>query len=121
MDDITSKTIGILIEAETLAATATGAAVPTAGLTGQIGVIARVGTPGSSTGTLSLQVQTSANGTSGWVNAGGAMAFATAGGLLTANIGAEASLGFLQCVATVGGTAPSFPLTVLYIASAQYK
>ena len=122
MNDYSNKVIGVLLEAQTLLATASGPAVSTAGMQGSIGVIARVGSPGNATGILSLQVQTSADGTTGWVNLGPVLgAFTTAGGNAIQNVDPASSLGFIKVVATATGTTPTFPLIVVYIGTPQYR
>ncbi len=122
MNDVTSKVVGVLLEAQTLLATVNGPAAPTAGMEGLISVIARVGTPGNATGILSLQVQTSADGSTGWVNLGSVLGgFTTAGGNALGNIDPARSLGFLRVVATATGTTPTFPLIVLYIGTQDAK
>jgi hypothetical protein len=82
-------------------------------LEGAVSVIARAGSPGNATGTLSLQVQTSPDGSTGWTNIGPVLAaFTTTGGTVSENLNPTACLAFVRCVAAVSGTSPSFPLTV---------
>jgi hypothetical protein len=121
-DDITSKTVFDLIEAQTLTANATGPAVSLAGFEGNVELIVRSGTPGNGTGTLSLQLQTSADGSTNWQNVGSALAaFTTAAGTVAANLNPFGCLQYIRVVATVGGTSPSFPVCVLGIGTPQYK
>src|ERR1700676_1410353 len=116
MYDITSKTIGVLLEADPLTANTNGPAVNLSGLEGNVELIVRAGTPGNGTGTLSLQLQTSADGTDGWENVGSALAtFTTTAGIVAVNLNPFGCLQYMRVVATVGGTSPSFPLFVLYI------
>jgi hypothetical protein len=121
MNDITSKTIAALIEAQSIAATASGTGVATAGAAGSINVIARVGTPTGTTPTLSLQVETSADNSTGWTAVGAPMAYTTTGGTKSQNVDPASSLGFIRVTATVGGTTPVYPLLVLAILTSQYK
>jgi hypothetical protein len=121
MNDITSKTIGALLEAQTLAASANGPAVNLAGFEGNIDVIARIGTPSGTTPTLSLQLQTSADGSTAWSNVGPVLgAFTSTGGGVSANLNPAACLQYVRVVATISGTTPAYPLAVLYIGNQQY-
>ena len=121
MNDISTKTIGALLEAQTLLATVSGPAASTVGMEGLISVIARVGTPGNGTGTLGLQIQTSPDGSTGWVNLGPPLgAFTTAGGTAVQNVNPASSLGFIRCSAATGGATPTFPVAGIYIAAPQY-
>jgi hypothetical protein len=122
MDDITSKIVGSLLQPQTLTGNLNGPAVSLSGLQGLVDVIVNVGAPGNATGTLSLQLQTSADGSTNWQNVGSALAgYSTAGGTLGANLNPVGCMAFLRCVATVGGTSPSFPVNVLYIGLPQYR
>jgi hypothetical protein len=121
MNDITSKTIGVLLDAQPLTANTNGPAVNLAGLEGNVELIVRTGTPGNGTGTLSLQLQTSADGATNWQNVGSALAtFTTAAGTVTANLNPFGCLQYVRVVATVGGTAPAFPVVIFYIGTPQY-
>jgi hypothetical protein len=121
MNDITSKTIGVLLDGQTLTANTNGPAVNLAGLEGNVELIVRTPTPGNGTGTLSLQLQTSADGSTNWQNVGPVLAaFTTAGGTVTANLNPVGCLQYVRAVATVGGTSPSFQVLVLYIGTPQY-
>jgi hypothetical protein len=62
MDDIKSKVVLPLFDTPTSTANANGPAVSLAGFQGMVDVIATVGTPGNGTGTISFQLQTSADG-----------------------------------------------------------
>jgi hypothetical protein len=122
MDDLNSKTVFDLIETQTLTANANGPAVSVAGFEGNVDVIATVGNPGNATGTISFQLQTSADGATNWQNVGPVLAsFSTASGVVGANLNPVGCLQYLRCVATVGGTSPSFPACVLAIGTPQYK
>jgi hypothetical protein len=121
-DDITSKTVFDLIETQTLTANATGPAVSLAGLQGNVELIVRVATPGNGTGTLSLQIQTSADGATNWQSVGPVLAaFSTTAGTVAANLNPVGCLQYIRAVATIGGTSPSFPVCVLGIGTPQYK
>jgi hypothetical protein len=121
MNDITTKTIGALLEAQTLTASVNGPAVSLTGFEGNVDVIARIGTPTGTTPTLSLQLQTSPDGSTAWANVGPVLgAFTTAAGGASANLNPAGCLQYVRVVATVGGTTPSFPVAVLYIAAPQY-
>jgi hypothetical protein len=121
MYDITSKTVGVLLDGQTLTANTNGHAVNLAGLEGNVELIVRAGTPGNGTGTLSLQLQTSADGSTNWQNVGAALAaFTTAAGTVLANLNPFGCLPFVRVVATVGGTSPSFPIVIFYIGTPQY-
>jgi hypothetical protein len=122
MSDITGKTVGILLEGAPLTANATGVAVNLAGLEGNVELIVRSAAPGNSTGTLSLQLQTSADGSTSWQNVGPALAaFTTASGIVAANLNPVGCQQYIRAVVTVGGTGPSFPACVLAIGNPQYK
>lgn len=121
--DITTKALfDLLGGAGTLTANTNGPAVSLAGLEGNVEVIARVGNPGNSTGTLSFQLETSADGATNWQNVGPVLAsFSTVSGSVGANLNPAGCLQYVRVVATVGGTAPSFPAAVIAIGSTQYK
>src|SRR5580700_997330 len=103
MDDLNSKTVFHLLEVQTLTATADGPAVSLAGLEGNVEVIATVGAPGNATGTVSFQLQTSADGSTNWQNVGPVLAaFTTASGIVVANLNPVGCLAFLRVVATLG-------------------
>jgi hypothetical protein len=122
--DIDSKTIFDLLgtSISTLTTNATGPAVSLAGLEGNVEVIARCGNPGNGTGTISFQLQTSADGSTNWQNVGPVLAaFTTASGTVAANLNPVGCQQYIRCVATVGGTSPSFPACVLGIGTPQYR
>jgi hypothetical protein len=122
MDDITSKVIFDLLVTQALTASATGPVASLAGFEGNVEVIVRAGAPGNATGTLSIQLQTSADGATNWQNVGPVLAaFTTTAGTVSANVNPFGCLPFIRAVATVGGTAPSFPVTVLAIGNPQYR
>ena len=121
MFDLIDKTISCLIQPQTLAASLNGPAIDLVGLEGMATVLGSVGTPGNGTGTLSLQLQTSADGATGWTNIGPVLgAFTTAGGVINMNLNPAACLRYIRAVAMLGGTSPSFPLAVFCIGSPQY-
>lgn len=120
MNDITTKTLGVLLDSQTLAANASGPAVSLAGMEGMVDLIAHAGAPGNTTGTLSLQLQTSADGATNWQNVGPVLAaFTTAAGNVAANLNPAGCRAFVRVVATVGGTSPSFPIAVFYIGTPE--
>ena len=122
MDDINSKTVLALLDTQTVTANTNGPAASLTGLQGMVDVIATVGTPGNGTGTISFQLQTSADGSTNWQNVGPVLAsFTTAQGVVAANLNPVGCLQYLRVVATVGGTSPSFPVCVLGIGTPQYK
>jgi hypothetical protein len=120
--DVTQKTLLDLLALQTLTANENGPAVSLVGLEGNIEVIVTAGAPGNATGTLSLQMQTSADGASGWQPVGPVLAsYSTAGGNVTANLNPAGCQAFIRVAATVGGTSPSFPLvSVLGLGTPQY-
>jgi hypothetical protein len=121
-DDISSKVILDLFVPQTLTANANGPAVSLAGFQGMVDVIAHGGAPGNATGTISFQLQTSADGATNWQNVGPVLAaFTTTSGIVAANLNPVGCLAFLRCVATLGGTSPSFSVCVLAIGAPQYK
>jgi hypothetical protein len=118
--DITSKTVGVLLDG-ILTTNTNGPAVNLAGLEGNVELIVRCQTPGNGTGTLSLQLQTSADGSTNWQNVGSALAaFTTAAETVAANLNPFGCLQYVRAVATVGGTSPSFSFVIFYIGTPQY-
>lgn len=107
-----------LIPAGALAATANGTALDVRGYHDTGVALLNSGAGTGTTPTLDVKLQTSPNGTSGWVDIPSAT-FArvtTAAAVAALPVDLSASLGFLRAVSTIGGTTPSFPVALTLLA-----
>lgn len=93
-------------------ATVTGAAVDVRLFTGNMLVIQDTGTVTGTAPTLDGKVQNSADGSSGWADITGATftQVTASTNTQTIAISADACLGFIRYVGTIGGTTPSFTM-----------
>jgi hypothetical protein len=98
--------------------TLTGAAVDVRDLAGPLIAIQSAGVgAGTDTPTLAGKIQTSADGSTGWVDLAGATftAATDTAGSQKIIFGKKATLGYVRYVGTITGTNPSFPINVLLI------
>lgn len=119
--DLTSKTVGVLLEGAPLTASTNGPAINLAGLEGNVEIIGRVSAPTGTAPTLSLQLQNSADGSTNWQNVGSPLAaLTTAAQTLSANLNPFGCLQYVRVIATVGGTTPAYLVFIFYIGTPQY-
>ncbi len=119
MNDYREKVIEALLDAQTLTATTNGSPVSTTNLEGN-----RRDRPRRNTRQHHGDTQHAASNkyerSKSWAISGCPGEFTTAGGTAIQNVNPGSCLGFMRCVASVGGTSPSFPIAVLYIGMPRY-